>query len=95
MLRLLLASTILVVFSGCASITTSNFHDIKVETKTEAGEMIVGADCALSNDYGIFNVKSGDTAKVRRSSKDLAITCKQPSNPDAIARLISRANAGM
>lgn len=33
--------------------------------------------------------------QVRRSSKDLDILCKHPENPDATARAISRANAGM
>lgn len=32
---------------------------------------------------------------MRRSSKDLDIVCKHPENPDASARAISRANAGM
>lgn len=70
-------------------------HPMKVETKTLSGELVTGAECRLSNDYGSFNVKSGDTAQVRRSSKDLDILCKDPKNPDAQARAISRANGGM
>jgi len=40
-------------------------------------------------------MKSGETVNVHRSSKDLDITCKHPDNPDATARAISRANAGL
>jgi hypothetical protein len=72
-----------------------SIHPVKVETKTQSGELISGAECKLSNDYGTVTVKSGDTTQVRRSGKDLDIVCKDPKNPDANARAISRANGGM
>lgn len=81
--------------SGCASVVNDSTHPMKVETKTQSGELVAGAECKLSNDYGVVTVKSGDTTQVRRSSKDLDITCKDPKNPDANARAISRANGGM
>ena len=57
--------------------------------------MVAGAECKLTNDYGVFQPKSGETVQVRRSSKDLDIVCKDPANPDAVAKAISRANGGM
>lgn len=81
--------------TGCASVVNDSNHPMKVETKTNAGQFVVGADCKLTNDYGSISMKSGDTAQVRRSSKDMDIVCKHPENPDATARAISRANAGM
>lgn len=87
--------TIAVLSTGCASVVNDSTHPMKVETKTASGEMVQGADCKLTNDYGTVSVKSGDTTQVRRSSKDLDIVCKDPKNPDANARAISRANAGM
>ncbi|MEY2891567.1 MAG: hypothetical protein RJA98_1475 [Pseudomonadota bacterium] len=88
-----LASPLL--FTGCASVMNDSTHPMKVETKTDAGQLVAGADCKLTNDYGTVSVKSGDTTPVRRSSKDLDITCVHPQNPDAKARAISRANGGM
>ncbi|UCH17593.1 MAG: hypothetical protein JSW36_00675 [Burkholderiales bacterium] len=82
-------------FTGCASIVNDSTHPMKVETKTEAGQVVAGAECKLTNDYGSVSLKSGDTAQVHRSSKDMDILCKHPENPDATARAISRANAGM
>jgi hypothetical protein len=70
-------------------------HPVRLETKTQSGSLVVGAECKLSNDYGNIAGKSGDVLQVRRSSKDLDITCTHPANPDATARAISRANAGM
>ena len=82
-------------FVGCASVVNDSTHPMKVETKTEAGQIVAGAECKLTNDYGSTPVKSGETTQVRRSNKDLDIVCKHPENPDATARAISRANAGM
>lgn len=86
---------IAVACTGCASVMNDATHPMKVETKSANGELVSGADCKLTNDYGSINVKSGDTAPVRRSSKDLDIVCKHPTNPEATARAISRANGGM
>lgn len=81
--------------TGCASIVNETGQPIKVETKTNSGQIVTGAACTLTNDFGSVSTKSGDTATVHRSSKDLNITCTHPSNPDATARAISRANAGL
>lgn len=91
----LVATLAAVALTGCASIVNDSTHPMKVETKTSAGQLVAGAECKLSNDYGAITVKSGDTAQVRRSSKDLDIVCSHPQNPGASARAISRANAGM
>jgi hypothetical protein len=80
---------------GCASIVNDSTHPLKIETKTASGTAIAGADCSISNDYGSTSVKSGTTTSVRRSSKDMDITCVQQGQPDATGRAISRANAGM
>ena len=52
--------------TGCASVMNDATHPMKVETKMAGGELVSGADCKLTNDYGSINVKSGDTAPVRR-----------------------------
>jgi len=81
--------------TGCASIVNDTTHPMKIEAKNSAGAQVNGADCKVTNDYGTTSLKSGDTTQVRRSSKDLDIVCRDPQNPDANARAISRANGGM
>lgn len=95
MIRLSAALVAAVVMTGCASIVNDTTQPMKLETKTADGTPVAGAECKLGNDYGVITAKSGDTVQVRRSSKDMDITCKHPSNPDAAARAISRANGGM
>lgn len=89
----LLAATL--TLTGCASVVNETSHPMRLETKSSTGELVTGAECKLTNDYGTVSGKSGDTLQVRRSSKDLDITCVLPANPDATARAISRANGGM
>jgi len=95
MKRVFAALSVAALCSGCASVMNETSHPMKIETKTEAGALVVGSDCKLTNDYGVTSMKSGDTTQVRRSSKDLEIACKHPTNPEATARAISRVNAGM
>ncbi|UXH78240.1 hypothetical protein [Roseateles amylovorans] len=94
-MKTLFAALVVLACTGCASVVNETTHPIKVETKSATGEMVVGAECRLTNDYGTTTMKSGETAQVRRSSKDLDIVCKDPKNPEANARAISRANGGM
>jgi len=95
MIRLLSAVTLAVLATGCASIVNDTTHPMKIETKRADGTFVSGAECVISNDYGSINAKSGATAQVRRSSKDMDISCKDPKNPEAVGRAISRANAGL
>lgn len=95
MLRLITLSAVAVLATGCASIVNETTQPVKIETKTASGDTVNGADCRISNDYGATSAKSGDTAQVRRSSKDLDITCTSSGQPNAVARAISRANAGL
>ena len=80
---------------GCASVMNESNHAVRVDTKTETGEAIAGADCVALNDYGTVNFKSGQSGSVHRSSKDLEITCTAPGQPPAKGTAVSRANAGM
>ena len=94
-MKKLFAACAVLAMSGCASVMNDTTHGIRIETKTIQGEAVAGAECRIANDYGEISARSGATTQVRRSSKDLDITCTAPSQPEAKARAISRANAGM
>lgn len=83
------------LFTGCASVTQGNTHVLRIETETAKGDVIEGADCRLTNDHGTVLATSGTSTPVRRSAKDLEISCSSAGLPDAEARLVSRANAGL
>ena len=84
-----------ILLTGCASVVNDVTHPVRVETKTEAGVIVSGAECTLSNERAALTIKSGEIANVRRSNTDLKIDCKHPTNPDASATATSRVNGGM
>ena len=95
MFRLPAAMAAAALLGGCASIVNETTHPMKLETARPDGVLLAGADCRLTNDYGPFSVKSGETLQIRRSNHDLDIVCRHAEQPDAVARAISRANAGL
>lgn len=81
--------------TGCASIMNDTTTPVRFETFSAAGVEIKDAECKLENDYGQQNIKTPATVNVRRSSKDLQITCVKPEIADGRGVAISRANGGM
>ena len=82
------------VTTGCASIVNDSNAPIRFETVNAAGVEVKDADCKLENDYGPQKVTTPATINVRRSSKDLQITCTKVGEVDGRGVAISRANAG-
>lgn len=81
--------------TGCASIMNDTNAPIRFETFNAAGVEVKDAECKLENDYGQQTVKTPATVSVRRSSKDLQITCVKPGEADGRGVAISRANGGL
>lgn len=94
-MKLLLAAAIFMSLSGCASVMNDVTHGVKVDTRTEKGDIVQGAECVASNDYGSTTFKSGTTQALRRSSRDLEIVCTQAGHAPALGTATSRANAGL
>lgn len=94
-IRSLLIVGVSVAATGCASVMNDTTNPMRIETLTSAGVEVKDADCKLENDYGTQSVKTPATINVRRSSKDLQITCVKAGEPDGRGVAISRANAGM
>ena len=84
-----------VAMTGCASIVNDTTAPIRFETMNAAGVEIKDAECKLENDYGQQIIKTPATINVRRSSKDLQVTCVKAGEIDGRGVAISRANGGM
>ncbi|WP_397408380.1 hypothetical protein [Polaromonas sp.] len=84
-----------VAMTGCASIVNDSTNPVRFETYSASGVEIKDAECKLENDYGQQVVKTPATVNVRRSSKDLQVTCVKVGEADGRGVAISRANAGM
>lgn len=95
MIQRILIVAACVAATGCASVINDTTQPMKVETRTETGEAVTGAECRMANNHGSVSFKSGATVDARRSGEDLEIVCRHPDKPDANARAISRTNGGM
>ena len=95
MFRIAAIAAISLAASGCASIVNEASVPMRVETVSETGVEVKGAECALENERGKVTVTTPGSVAVRRSSQDLQITCAKAGSPDARGISISRANAGL
>lgn len=93
--RVLTLAFACVAATGCASITNDTTAPVRFETFNSAGVEVKDVDCKLENDYGPQSIKTPATVNVRRSSKDLQVTCVKAGESDGRGVAISRANAGM
>ena len=83
------------VLSGCATVINDASQAMLIETLAPDGRAVTGANCSISGHDDAGTARSGGTVSVRRGSQDLDVLCKDPAQPDARGRLISRANAAM
>lgn len=90
----LAAAVAALTLGGCASVVNDATQSLRIETKTADGRLVAGADCSLTGDRGTMSARSGETLPVRRSAADLDIVCRHAGQPEAAARVVSRANAG-
>ncbi|ATB59352.1 Putative secreted protein (fragment) [Xanthomonas citri pv. fuscans] len=56
------ATIAMAALSGCATVMNDATPPIRGDTKTADGQVVSGADCAISNDKDRVTVKSGQTA---------------------------------
>lgn len=75
MKKIVLTSVILVMLSGCATVTSGKYQTLMVNTTTEHGEVITGADCSFTNSNTVSHGKSGSALNVRRDNTPLLVQC--------------------
>jgi len=94
MKKLLLAVVIGLVSltTGCASIVTGQNQSLSVETR-QKGKQVVGANCKLSNNKGIWYVITPGSTTVQRSYEDLAVRCEKDGIDPGIANVKSSTKA--
>jgi hypothetical protein len=86
---------VVLLTSGCASLTGSEIQNVALRTKSEQGADLAKVDCELQNDKGQWKAVTPGFVAVRRSAEDLLVTCTRPGEKDGILRAISRAHGGM
>lgn len=86
--------TIVVLSSGCSTITQSETQRLSV-TATHEGVPVKDADCSLTNDKGTWQAKAPGQIDVRKSGENLNVVCKKEGFVDGLLTAISRAAGSM
>lgn len=95
MKKKVLALSLLVGLSGCASITSSELQTVSLTAKDADGNAIDKVDCVLKNDKGEWKATAPAQVSVHRSAEDLDVTCKKEGLVDGLLKAVSRAAGGM
>jgi len=94
-IKLAILGTVVVLTTGCASITGSEMQQLSLTTKGEDAKTIEGAKCKLQNDKGTWEATSPGFVNVHRSSEDLTVVCAKDGEKDGLLKAISRAAGSM
>jgi len=89
-----LVFSILLLCTGCASITGSKNQPVSVQA-SHNGQVLDGIDCTLVNDKGVWYVKAPGSTVVQKSGQDLVVTCNKQGLPQGVATYASSANGGV
>lgn len=73
----ILSLAILMLTSGCASITGTSVQPVSVTAVCDGSRVVKDALCTLTNDKGQWFVTSPGSTMIQKSFGDLAITCKK------------------
>lgn len=90
-LRLSTVATTAVVMltSGCASITGTNSQSVTLQTVEQDSKEVVGASCELTNNKGKWFVTTPGSVTINRSNDDMLVTCNKSNAEPGRASVVS------
>lgn len=91
---LLLSLSLLVLSTGCSTITQSEMQRVSV-TASHEGVPIKDAQCSLTNDKGAWSAAAPGQVDIRKSGENLNVICKKEGLVDGLLVAISRAAGSM
>ena len=92
--RALLIALVPIVVAGCATLAGDATQPIMVITTCKGSTKVVESVCTLSNDRGLWIIKTPGTVLVGRSHQDLFVVCTRK-NENIRLQLVSSSNTGM
>jgi hypothetical protein len=87
----LFALPMVVLATGCASITGSKLQSVSVQT-VEDNKEVAGVGCTLSNDAGRWFVTTPGSVTVQKSTADMTVECKKENDAVGHEVAVSKAN---
>ena len=84
-----------VAVTGCASVTGGNVQKMYVQTQTQAGVAVTGADCTLVNDKGSWRLTAPGDTSIVRSNKRMEVKCDKQPLPQGVVSVESATRGAM
>lgn len=82
--------------TGCATLTAEGtVQNITVLTYTPDGKTIVGVNCEMTNDEGMWTTVTPNSTMVHRSNRDLKVLCTKDGFSKGFATVVSKAKSNM
>lgn len=91
----LLALAVCVAATGCASVSGGNVQKMYVQAQTQAGAVVTGADCTLSNDKGAWRITAPGDTSIVRSNKRMEVKCDKQPLPQGVVSVESATRGAM
>ena len=86
---------LMVITSGCASITGTTNQSMSVQTRSQEGKEVAGSACELTNNKGKWFVTSPGSVTVTRSNDDMQVLCNKQSFESGRASVVSETKGSM
>src|SRR5688572_20246330 len=86
---------IVLLSSGCASMTGSTAQSVSVQTRDPAGKEVTGANCELANNKGKWFVTTPGSATIVRSNDDMHVLCNKTGQEPGRASVVSATKGAM
>lgn len=91
----LLIIMVMVITSGCASITGTTIQSISVSTRSQDLKEVSGSACELTNSKGRWFVTSPGSVTVTRSNDDMQVLCNKQGLEPGRASVVSATKGAM
>jgi len=86
---------LIILLSGCASVTGSTTQAISVQSRAANGKEIKEAQCDLVNKRGTYFISTPGTITISRSNDNLMVTCRKDGFDNGRATVVSDTKGSM
>jgi len=90
-----LALAVLIVASGCASVTGSTNQSVSIQTIEKDGKEVSAAQCELNNSKGKWFITTPGSSVISRSNDDMQVICTKKGHEPGRASVVSAVKGSM
>jgi hypothetical protein len=93
--RFAILASMVMLSTGCSSITGTTGQSVSLQTRDKAGAEVPGAACELTNNKGKWFVTTPGSVQIRRSNDDMLVQCTKTGHETGQASVVSDTKGSM